>query len=93
MNNHDLIIIALVIALIYLYYQNQKLRKLPAERILVGTDNSTSQTLFEINDEEKNEELIADKDAAVRAKNETEQELISVSNKLKLKNQEVTRKD
>ena len=88
MDHKDLIIIALIVAMIYLYYQNQKLRKLPAQRVFVGTDNSASQTLFELD-----EDLIAEKDQAIRSKNETEQELISVSNKLKLKNQEVTRKD
>ena len=48
MNNQDLIIIALLCLAIYLYYQNQKLSKLPAERVFVGTDNSTSQTLLNL---------------------------------------------
>ena len=57
MKNKDLIIIALVIALIYLYYQNRKLRKLSAERVLVGTDNSTSQTLLNLLNVNSLEEL------------------------------------
>jgi uncharacterized protein YecE (DUF72 family) len=81
MQNKDLIIIALVIAIIYLYYQSRKLAQLPA----------TSQTIFVAG--ENQEDLIAEKDQAIRDKNETEQELISVSNKLKLKIQEVSRKD
>ena len=48
MENKDLIIIALLGLAIYLYYQNIKLRKLPAERVFVGTDNSTSPTLLNL---------------------------------------------
>src|ERR1700742_1893103 len=57
MQNKDLIIIALIVALIYLYYQNQKLRKLSAERIFIGTDNSTSQTLLNLLNVNNLEEL------------------------------------
>ena len=78
MTNKDLMIIALIVATIYLYYQNRKLQQLPA----------TSQTLFELD-----EDLVADKDTAVRAKNEAEAENLSLSNQLKLKQQEVSRKD
>ena len=78
---NQIIIIALIIALIYLYYQNRKLKGLP------NLDNSP-QTIYELD-----EDLIADKDEALRKKNEAEQEALSLSNKLKLKNQEVTRKD
>jgi chromosome segregation ATPase len=82
MNNKDLIIIALILALIYLYYQNRKLKGLSA------TDNS--QTIFEVVD---HEDLIADKDQAIRDKNEAEAENLSLSNKLKLKSKEVENKD
>ena len=80
----ELIIIALIIALIYLYYQNRKLKGLPAT-----TDDS--QVIYEVGEDPK--DLIADKDKAIRDKNEAEQEVLSLSNKLKLKNQEVTNKD
>ena len=90
----EIIIVALIVALIYLYYQNKKLKQLPA----------TTQTIFEINDEhstsifdkdeeEDKENLIAEKDSAIRAKNEAEAENLSLSNKLKLKQQEVSRKE
>jgi len=74
----NLIIIALVIALIYFYYQNRKLKGLPA----------TTQTIYELD-----EDLVAEKDEAVRKKNEAEQEASDLGNKLKLKQQEVSRKD
>jgi len=57
MQNKDLIIIALIVAIIYLYHQNRKLRKLSAERVLVGTDNSTSQTLLNLLNVNSLEEL------------------------------------
>src|SRR5205814_9415733 len=57
MENKDLIIIALIVAIIYLYYQNQKLRKLSAERVFIGTDNSTSQTLLNLLNVNSLEEL------------------------------------
>ena len=104
MENKDLIIIALLGLTIYLYYQNNKLRKLPVERILVAPDSSASQTLFEIQDEqsllafdkdkeEEKENLIADKDEAIRKKNEVEAEALDLGNKLKLKQQEVNSKE
>ena len=77
---NQIIIIALLIALIYLYYQNKKLKGLPT--------TGNSQTIYELD-----EDLIADKDEAIRKKNEAEAEVLSLSNKLKLKNQEVTRKE
>jgi chromosome segregation ATPase len=79
------LIIALVILAIYLYYQSRKLKGLPA------TADNSSSTVFEL-DEDK-EELIADKDAAIRSKNEAEQEVLSLSNRLKNKQQEVSRKE
>ena len=80
-------IIILVIVIIYLYYQNRKLQQLPA----TSNSDSSNRTVFEL--DENQEDLIAEKDAAVRAKNEAEAENLSLSNKLKLKNQEVSRKD
>ena len=53
----ELIIIVLIIALLYFYYQNQKSRKLSAERVFIGTDNSTSQTLLNLLNVNSLEEL------------------------------------
>jgi chromosome segregation ATPase len=78
------IIIALVLVLIYLYYQNKKLGKLPPAENL-------AKTIFEVG--EDHEELIAEKDSAIRAKNEAEQEVLSLNNRLKNKQQEVSRKE
>jgi chromosome segregation ATPase len=78
------LIIALIILAIYLYYQNKKLQQLPHS-------GNTTETIFEL-DEDK-EDLIAEKDAALRSKNEAEQEVLSLNNRLKLKQQEVTRKE
>ena len=75
------LIIALILALIYLYYQNRKLKGL-------SITSDGSQTIFELD-----EDLMADRDSAIRAKKEAEQEALSLSNKLKLKQQEVTRKE
>src|SRR6185295_10918633 len=77
-------IIALIILAIYLYYQNRKYQQLP------HSGNAT-ETIFEL-DEDK-EDLIAEKDAALRSKNEAEKEVLSLNNRLKLKQQEVTRKE
>src|SRR5436305_11065305 len=90
MENKDLIIIALIVAIIYLYYQNRKKTLLYS-----SSDPEKAQEISETiaNLKEENEDLIADKDAAIRSKNETEAESLSLGNKLKLKNQEVTRKD
>ena len=83
----EIIIIALVIALIYLYHQNKKR--------LNSTDpnyqQAVSETIANLKAEIK--DLVTDKDSAVRTKNKAEQELLSVNNRLKLKQQEVTRKD
>ena len=78
------IIIALILVLIYLYYQNKKLGKLPPAENL-------ARTIFEVGEDQ--EELIAEKDSAVRAKNEAEQEVLSLNNRLKNKQQEVSRKE
>jgi chromosome segregation ATPase len=83
----EIIIIALIVALIYLYYQNRKLGKLPA----TSSPDNPSQTIFEVG--EDHEELIAEKDSAIRAKNEAEQEVLSLNNRLKNKQQEVSRKE
>ena len=76
------LIIALVIVLIYLYYQNQKLKGLPV--------TTGKETIFELDGQE---DLIAEKDQALRSKNEAEQEVLSLSNRLKNKQQEVSRKE
>nr|CAG8614625.1 2841_t:CDS:2 [Entrophospora candida] len=83
--NKEILIIALILALIYLYYQNRKLAQLPT-----NSGNSTSP-IFEL-DEDK-EDLIAEKDVAIRSKNEAEQEVLSLSNQLRNKQQEVSRKE
>lgn len=77
-----IIITGLILALIYLYYQNKKLQQLPHS---TSPDNSTR-------DEDK-EDLIAEKDAAIRSKNEAEQEVLSLSNQLRNKQSELTRKE
>jgi chromosome segregation ATPase len=126
MENKDLIIIALIVALIYLYYQNKKLSGKITSSLETLTPGN-SQKLFEYNsdseeevpfpsrqklqfelDEVKKEikklkeskdipedyaELETERDEAIRDKKTAEQENISLSNKLKLKNQEVSRKD
>jgi chromosome segregation ATPase len=79
----ELIIIALLLLVIYLYYQNKKLKGLP------NLDNS-SNTIYEVVD---HEELIAERDQAIRSKNEAEAEVLSLSNKLRNKQSEVTRKE
>jgi chromosome segregation ATPase len=78
------LIIALIILAIYLYYQNRKLKELP-------TFGSSTQTIFEVGEDQ--EELIAEKDEAIRKKNEVEAEVLSLSNQLRHKQQEVTRKE
>lgn len=81
------LLIALILLAIYLYYQNRKLQQLPHSS---SPDNPTS-TIFEVG--EDHEDLIAEKDAAIRSKNEAEQEALSLNNRLKNKQQEVTRKE
>jgi len=91
----ELIIIALIVALIYLYYQNRKLKGLPAT-------SGNSETIFELDEDyerspgafdKDQEDLIAEKDAALRSKNEAEAEVLSLNNRLKNKQQEVSRKE
>ena len=81
-----IIIIALLLLAIYLYQQNQKLKSLPAT-------TGNSETIFEVKDNGDHEDLIAEKDLAIRQKNEAEQEALALNNRLKLKQQEVTRKE
>ena len=82
-----LLIILLILLVIYFWYQNRKLK--------TQGDNATSSSggdasvIFS----QENEDLIADKDAAIRAKNEAEAENLALSNHLRLKNQEVAKKD
>jgi len=91
----DLIIIALILLLIYLYYQNSQLKGLPHS-------GNSSQTIFELDerspsaldkDDETKEELVADRDQAIREKKEAEAEVLSLNNRLKNKQQEVTKKE
>src|SRR2546421_8964968 len=90
MENKGLIIIALIVAIIYLYYQNRK-----KSLFYSPTDSNQAQEISETiaNLREENEDLISKKDSAIRQKNEVEAESLSLGNKLKLKNQEVSRKD
>jgi DNA repair exonuclease SbcCD ATPase subunit len=120
MQNKDLIIIALIVAAIYLYYQNRKLQLLPKTAETSFTEfsyNSDSEEevpfpsrqklQFELDEAKKEikklkeskevseevEELETERDEAVRDKKTAEQESLSLGNKLKLKNQEVTNKE
>ena len=91
MQNKDLIIIALLCLAIYLYYQNRKQKSLFYSPDNAEQAQEISETIANL--KEENEELIADKDEAIRKKNEAEAENLSLSNKLKLKQQEVSRED
>ena len=90
MENKDLIIIALVIAIIYLYYQNRKKTLLYS-----SSDPEQAQEISETiaNLREENEDLVSEKDSAIRKKNEAEAESLSFGNKLKNKQTEVNKKD
>jgi hypothetical protein len=83
-----LLIILLILLVIYLYYQNRKLQTSSDNSAGSASSGDHSEKIFELD-----EDLIADKDAAIRAKNEAEAENLALSNHLRLKNQEVTRKD
>ncbi len=124
------LIIALVIALIYLYYQQKKpsllagnsadsedtirdlqtqlqqaqqLEKFNGQQLTrlqeqlatyqKGEDWETKTGEIITNLEKELGELTTERDEAVREKKTSEQELTSLSNKLKLKNQETTNKD
>ena len=91
MDHKDLIIIALIVATIYLYYQNRKQKSL----FYSATDPNQAQEISETiaNLREENENLVSDKDSAIRSKNEAEAEALSLGNKLKNKQQEVGKKD
>ena len=83
-----LLIILLILLVIYFWYQNRKLQ--------TSSDNSAGSAFLGDHSEkifELDEDLVADKDAAIRAKNEAEAENLSLSNHLRLKNQEVAKKD
>src|ERR1043166_8612697 len=79
-----ILIILLILAIIYLYYQN---RKLQASNQSGG--NTSNPVIFD----SENEELIAEKDLAIRQKNEAQQEALALNNRLKNKHQEITRKE
>jgi hypothetical protein len=72
---------------IYLYYQN---RKLQSDN---SADSSFANEPRKVIFDSEEEELIADKDLALRERNEAQAESLALSNKLKLKQQEVTRKE
>jgi chromosome segregation ATPase len=91
MENKDLIIIALIVVLIYLYYQNRKQKTLFYSPDNAEQAQEISETIANLKVE--NEDLIADKDQAIRDKNEAEAENLSLSNKLKLKSKEVENKN
>jgi len=96
MENKDLIIIALVMALIYLYYQNQNQKRLSVERIFTGTDNSTLLNLLNVSNLEElktklgekslnelleeNEDYETEVDTLTRTKNSLEADLLAQSN-------------
>jgi len=76
-----ILIILLILLVIYLYYQNRKLQ----------ASNGGGDTSLVFDSE--NEDLIAEKDLAIRQKNETESENLALNNRLKNKQQEVSRKE
>jgi chromosome segregation ATPase len=73
---------------IYFYYQNRKLQS-----------DDSADNYFETKPKKtlvfdsESEELIAERDQAIRTKNETEAENLALNNRLKNKHQEVTRKE
>jgi hypothetical protein len=82
-----IIIILLILAIIYLYYQNRKLQG-------NSDDNSNYfEAPRKIIFDSEEEDLIADRDSAIRERNEAQAESLALGNKLKLKQQEVNRKD
>jgi chromosome segregation ATPase len=81
----EIIITVLILVTFYYYYQNRKFQQLPTN------SKASHQTIFELG--ENSEELIAARDQAIRSKNETEQELLAITNRLKNKQLEVSRKD
>ena len=86
----EIIIIALILALIYLAYQNRQLqtfRSRPAN----ATDSELEKQLIELENEK--DDLEAERDIAIRKKQEAEAETLTINNRLKLKSQEAQRKD
>lgn len=84
-----LLIILLILIIIYLAYQQRKLSGNSAPR---GDISSSSQIIFDSENEEL-ENLIADRDEAIRDKKTLEQETLSLNNQLRNKQQEASRKD
>jgi len=91
MKNKDLIIIALLCLAIYLYYQNRKQKTLFYSSDNAEQAQEISETIANL--KEENEDLVSDRDSAIRQKNEAEAESLSLGNKLKNKQQEVGKKD
>jgi len=93
-----ILITLLILAIVYFYYRQRKLSS-------NSTSNSspnfspelrpsrTRSTVFELEEDLAQEDLIAEKDAALRAKNEAQQEALALNNRLKNKHQEITRKE
>src|SRR5436305_14206459 len=76
-----ILIILLILLVIYLYWQNRKLQ--------ASNGGGDSSLVFD----SENEDLIAEKDLAIRTKNEAQAEALSLNNRLKNKQQEVSRKE
>ena len=93
-----IIIIALILALIYLAYQNRQLQTsaLPEKRVFISrsanaTDSELEKQLIELENEK--DDLEAERDIAIRKKQEAEAEVLAINNRLRNKSQEATHKD
>ena len=93
-----IIIIALILALIYLAYQNHQLQTsaLPEKKVFISrsanaTDSELEKQLIELENEK--DDLEAERDIAIRKKQEAEAEVLSINNRLRNKTQEATHKD
>jgi hypothetical protein len=76
-----ILIILLILLVIYLYWQNRKLQ--------ASNGGGDSSLVFD----SEPEELIAERDQAIRTKNEAQAEALALNNRLKNKQQEVSRKE
>jgi transcriptional regulator of acetoin/glycerol metabolism len=82
-----IIIILLIIAIIYLYYQNRKLASNSEDNSSFA--NEPRKVIFDAEEEE----LIAERDSAIRERNEAQAESLATNNRLRNKQQEVNRKE
>jgi chromosome segregation ATPase len=85
-----IIIIALILALIYLAYQNRQLQT-SRSRSANTTDSELEKQLIELENEK--DDLEAERDIAIRKKQEAEAEVLAINNRLRNKSQEATHKD